>query len=35
MTILWTYFYNNALSLRGGFGNWLRKGYPVLGYVAQ
>jgi hypothetical protein len=34
MTMLWTYLYNNALSLQGGFGNWLREGYPVLEYVA-
>jgi rhodanese-related sulfurtransferase len=34
MTMLWTYLYNNALSLKGGFGNWLREGYPVLEYVA-
>ncbi|GAG57693.1 unnamed protein product, partial [marine sediment metagenome] len=34
MTMLWTYLYNNALSLKGGFGNWLREGYPVLEYAA-
>jgi rhodanese-related sulfurtransferase len=34
MTMLWTYDYLKALSLKGGFGNWLREGYPVLEYVA-
>ena len=34
MTMLWTYLYNNALSLKGGFGSWLSEGYPVLEYVA-
>jgi rhodanese-related sulfurtransferase len=34
MTMLWTYLYNNALSLKGGFGTWLSEGYPALEYVA-
>jgi rhodanese-related sulfurtransferase len=34
MTMLWTYLYKNAESLKGGFGNWLREGYPVVEYVA-
>ena len=34
MTMLWTYLYNNAQSLKGGYGNWLREEYPVLEYVA-
>jgi rhodanese-related sulfurtransferase len=34
MTMLWTYLYNNTESLKGGFGNWLREGYPVFEYVA-
>jgi len=34
MTMLWAYLYKNALSLKGGFGEWLREGYPVLEYVA-
>jgi rhodanese-related sulfurtransferase len=34
MTMLWTYLYNNVESLKGGFGNWLREGYPVAEYVA-
>ena len=34
MTMMWTYLYNKAQSLKGGFGNWLREGYPVMEYVA-
>jgi rhodanese-related sulfurtransferase len=34
MTMLWTYLYNKAQSLKGGYGNWLREEYPVLEYVA-
>jgi hypothetical protein len=34
ITMLWTYLYNNAMSLKVGFGNWLCKGYPVLEFVA-
>jgi rhodanese-related sulfurtransferase len=34
MTMMWTYLYNKAQSLKGGFGNWLREGYPVGEYVA-
>lgn len=34
MTMLCPYLYNNAESLKGGFGNWLREGYPVAEYAA-
>jgi rhodanese-related sulfurtransferase len=34
MTVLWTYLYTQAQSLKGVFGNWLREGYPVVWYVA-
>lgn len=34
MTMLWTYQYSKANSLKGGYGNWLREGYPVLEYEA-
>jgi rhodanese-related sulfurtransferase len=34
MTMMWTYLYSKAQSLKGGYGNWLREGYPVLEYAA-
>jgi hypothetical protein len=34
MTMLWTYEYLKALSLKGGYGNWLGEEYPVTEYVA-
>jgi rhodanese-related sulfurtransferase len=32
MTILWSYGYNDASSLKGGFGGWVEAGYPVVEY---
>ena len=34
MTILWTYGYQNVKSLKGGYGGWVKEGYPVLEYAA-
>ena len=34
MTIFWSYGYTDVHSLKGGFGDWTKAGYPVAEYAA-